>query len=319
MSESLVRLVRQIDHTTVVETQYDEVASWPKGELDRYLAAGLLSPAEPAHSLVCEECGELEEVILLDSIVTPPFAPFLRCGKAGPYRVAMERLQRWQMSVLQLVDALFRHVPLIGSREEVVRHRIWRLGKVRWAGVFWQVYFGRALQRRDAWHAINQAAFPARSVLFVPSKAYQADVRILKMPVVIGLDTVISWNGEALAFDQAQVEQQLALELAASQMTPTSKPLPKRATRTALIEQLRRELEEHLRSARDYAQVTQDRTGTPELLPRPTMEFLAKRLGVNKSTISRCFEDESGGDLRFMWEMAADVDRIVGATNVSGS
>jgi hypothetical protein len=87
----------------------------------------------------------------------------------------------------------------------------------------------------------------------------------------------------------------------------------KRASRTALIELLRREIEEHLRSARDYARATQDRTGTPLLLPRPSMEHLARRFRVHKSTISRCLRDKGAATLRMLWDVAADLDRILGA------
>lgn len=87
--------------------------------------------------------------------------------------------------------------------------------------------------------------------------------------------------------------------------------LPKRGSRTALIEALTRELEVHLRGARDYALSMQERTGTPQLLPRPKMELLARKLGVHKSTVSRCFEDATARELRFLWDLAADLDRIL--------
>jgi len=317
MSKSLMRLLRLADYSTRVELPYDDIARWPDGEFDRSLKAGLLTPGQPAHSLVCEECGETEDVVLMPSIVEPPAVPYLRCGLVGPYRIYAERLQRWQMSIPQLMNAVFGGLDLVGNREEIVRLRLWRLGKARWAGALWTVYFGRALHCRDAWQIINRSAMPARSVLFVPSKAIQADVRVERMPLMFGLDTLVSWNGDQLHFDIAQVEQHLALELAASQFLPTAKPVPKRGSRTALIESLRQELEDHLRSARDYALETQQRSGTPELLPRPTMEFLAKRLGVNKSTVSRCLEDDSASDLRLLWEIAGDLDRLLSAAGCS--
>ena len=309
MSDNLMRLLRLADYTTVVECQFDEVAQWPAGELERCLAVGLLSPAEPAQSVVCEECGEIEEVVLMESVVTPPFAPYVRCALAGAYRIRRERLQRWQMSIHQLIDVVFRGIDLVGIRHELIRMRMWRLGKSRWARTQWNVYLGRALQCRDAWQIINHASLPARSVLFVPSRPPETDVRIARMPVVIGLDTIVSWSGDKLQIDQAQVEQQLASELAASKLL-SEKPLSKRGSRAALIDSLRRELEEHLRAARDYAEEMLERTGTPQLLPRPTMELLARRLGVNRSTVSRCFEDESGDQIRMLWEVAADLDRL---------
>ncbi|MHB0960894.1 MAG: DNA methyltransferase [Pirellulaceae bacterium] len=47
-------------------------------------------------------------------------------------------------------------------------------------------------------------------------------------------------------------------------------------SRLVVIEMLTREMQEHLRAARDHAVDTQDRTGTPQLLPRPQRDFLAR-------------------------------------------
>jgi len=59
-------------------------------------------------------------------------------GNLGPVRLPFERLKQWEMNYTQLIDALFAEVPLRGSREEVVRDRIWRLGKARcWPG-YWE-------------------------------------------------------------------------------------------------------------------------------------------------------------------------------------
>lgn len=318
MSNSLTRLLRQADYTTVVETLFDEVAGWPAGELERYLSAGMLSPSEPARSLVCDECGEIEDIVLMESVVSPPFVPYLRCGLVGPYRIASQRLQRWQMTIPQLLDVAFRGLELAGNREEISRMRMWRLGKARWAGTSWSIFFGRALHSRDTWQIINQANMPVHSVLFAPSRAFQADIRVERMPIVFGLDTVLSWRGNDLHFDHAQVEQHLAFELETRESSPTARPIPKRASRAALIESLRQELAEHLRSARDFANETLQRTGTPELLPRPTMELLAKRLGVSKSTVSRCIEDASAHEVRLLWEVAGDLDRLLSAAGCRG-
>jgi len=68
---------------------------------------------------------------------------------------------------------------------------------------------------------------------------------------------------------------------------------------------------EHLRTARDYALETRERTGTPELLPRPSQKQLATRLGISESNVSRCQHDKSARELALLWEWAADLDRVL--------
>lgn len=311
MFKGLSQLLAQADYKTLISTNFDETREWPDGELDRCLAAGLLFPAEPALGLCCEECGEYEDVVMIDSVVSPPCVPYLRCSEVGSYRIDPQRLQRWGCSIPQLLDAVFQVISFAGNRNEIARLRLWGLGKVRWAGSRWTVFFGRALHCRDGGQILRQADLPAKSVLFVPSRPPTFEPQLEQMPIVIGLDTVVDWNGNHLRLDLAQIEQQLADELAASQTPPPEKPVPKRGSRTATIEALRRLLEEHLRAARDHALSTIDRTGTPELLPRPRQDLLARQLGVDKSTVTRCLEDESARELRYLWEMAADLDRII--------
>ena len=84
-----------------------------------------------------------------------------------------------------------------------------------------------------------------------------------------------------------------------------------RGSRLAVIEMLTGEMQEHLRAARDHAVDTLDRTGTPQLLPRPQRDFLARKLNVHKSSVTRAFQDDESRELQFLWDLAADLDRIL--------
>jgi hypothetical protein len=217
------------------------------------------------------------------------------------------------MSISRFVEVITEQLQPVGDRAELVPSRVWRLGKVRWNGVARHVYFARGLHRSDARQVLSGCALPNRSVILVPSKLpVQRDLQELAS-AVFPLDTLLAWHQGKLQFDHREVESLLAMDLPPAATASAKPPVPKRATRTALIESLQLELEEHLRAARDYAVDTLERTGTPRLLPRPTKEFLAKRLGVNKSTISRCFDDVSAGQVRLLWDVAADVDQLLSA------
>ena len=79
----------------------------------------------------------------------------------------------------------------------------------------------------------------------------------------------------------------------------------------AVIEMLTHEMQEHLRAVRDHAVDALDRTGTPQLLPRPSRDLLARKVGVHKSRVTRAFQDTEARELRFLWDLAADLDRIL--------
>lgn len=83
----------------------------------------------------------------------------------------------------------------------------------------------------------------------------------------------------------------------------------KRADRAAAIEALKRELVEHVRSARRYALATTDQGKCPELLPRPLKKDLARLLGLKAHTVTRCFKDNR--ELRMLWAVAGDLDQVM--------
>jgi hypothetical protein len=84
----------------------------------------------------------------------------------------------------------------------------------------------------------------------------------------------------------------------------------KRATRTAKIDRLVREVKEHLLAARDHAHSSEAATGTPALLPRPTQKELAKRAGVSPIDVSRCLRDDAANELRVLWTTAQDLEQV---------
>ena len=293
MSDVLAKVLTSAEGVYPPIFSFDDVSPWPAGELERCVAAGLLRPGRSATVLTCPECGESEEVFLLQDSLTKQSHAYVRCAEVGLVAIAWERLQTWELTFMQLMDAVFAGVTLTGLREEIVRDRVWRLGKTRWAGASRSVYFARGLHRRDTWQVLNQAKLTPRSVVFVPARLPETDTRVDAMPLVIPLTAVVSWENDALHFDQSYVEAEIAGTLATLDSQTADKPhSAPRGSRLVVIEMLTREMQEHLRAARDHAVDTLDRTGTPQLLPRPQRDFLARKLNVHKSSVTRAFQDD---------------------------
>jgi hypothetical protein len=306
---TLLRLADADDRPGV---DYDYVERlWPAGEVDRCVATGLLRPGPPAQRLPCPACGELEQVVFIESGATEELLAYLPCGEGGPVPIPGERLKTWQMSFPQFLDAAFAGVRLTDGREELVRDRVWRLGKSTWAGAGWNVYFARGLHCRDARRLLRAAQFPPRSVVFVPDSLPDEEARDGVTAVYVPLHAVLTWEGTTLRFDHEFVAAQLRPSL--EEATPSKRPRPKRADRTAMIELLTKHMMEHVKAARDYAQSSADFHGEPRLLPRPQQQELARLAGVSKAAVSRCFRDPGARELRYLWELADDLDRLLNA------
>lgn len=85
----------------------------------------------------------------------------------------------------------------------------------------------------------------------------------------------------------------------------------KRSDRAINIERLKDEMIKHLLAARDHAWDTKDRTGTAELLPRPTQKELGELSGLSETGVSRCLNDPRARELKTYWDTADDLNLIM--------
>ena len=85
----------------------------------------------------------------------------------------------------------------------------------------------------------------------------------------------------------------------------------KRRDRAAGIDALRKELVQHIKAAREFAQAAIDEGREPQLLPRPLRTDLAERLGMSNSAVSRCFNDSAAAELKLLWKTAGDLEAVM--------
>jgi hypothetical protein len=103
---------------------YDEMRRWPEAEREALLRLGLLRRADDADSVVCETCGESEEV---RSDLGPE--PRVYCPQLGLMPVSQERLQQWDVDFQALARLLRAGLNLAGTVEELAPGRAWILGR----------------------------------------------------------------------------------------------------------------------------------------------------------------------------------------------
>jgi len=187
--------------------------------------------------------------------------------------------------------------------------RLWYVGRVRWAGRQRDVCFTVCRSPRADAKAAEAVQTRPKHLLFVPSET-AVDYWSAVAGLVFALERYLFLDGESLRFDtQAVADRLVELGLAGDGRKKAARR--KRASRTANIEKLTQAMMEHVRTARKAAFDSREHTGTPDLLPRPTLEELARQTGMSPATASRCLKDPEARELRFLWELAVALDRLM--------
>jgi len=96
-----------------------------------------------------------------------------------------------------------------------------------------------------------------------------------------------------------------------SQGTGGKRPGGRRTSRVVAIDALTKAMKDHLRAAHSHACQSLQDTGEPKLLPRPEKKLLGKMVGCSKTKVTNCFGDAAAGELRTLYEIAADLERVM--------
>ncbi len=308
MNNPFERMLRRINFDPLVVDQRQLTADcdalW-----DWFLSHGLLEMTVPKQGSLCPDCWELGSVVCL-----PPVSPkeestfYVSCEECGPSRIPIEQIQQWIFDIPGFLATILRDVPRAGMSGMIHENRWWRLGRVRWAGSQWNLYFARDDRRgREP----LQIDLPPRSVVLVPRLPLLGGEMHSKPVAMLPLDQLLTWDGTDLLFDQEFAEDQLAAVQLPDRKSQRKSLPTKAGERQAKIKVLERALTEHLISARDYAVTTRDRTGAAQLLKRPTIAWLSKEVGFSESTVWRCLQNAKQERLGQLWELAGDVERIL--------
>lgn len=99
--------------------------------------------------------------------------------------------------------------------------------------------------------------------------------------------------------------------MVASAATGPKQAPRRRSNRATDIEQLKRELVEHIRSARDYAMAQIDAGKPAAILPRPAKSELGRRVGIKPYRVTRAFGDRLATELQLLWRMADDIEQVM--------
>ncbi|HHM11911.1 MAG TPA: XRE family transcriptional regulator [Planctomycetaceae bacterium] len=301
MSRALQRLLSRLEVSPPVIGADEANRDW--GPLfDPLVGRGIVRPIAAASAVDCSDCSRRCRVEFLQDD-SGNRRGFIHCPDCGIAEVPLERLERWEIDVEFFLRAVFADARLVPRRET---QRLWHVGSATWCGRSRQVWFVRGLARDGRIDDVLERH--PKAVVFAPTEDGARRWHERRGTLVISLESCLALRDGRLVLERDVVEGRIADSGLAG---PKPKRPKKRAARAANIERLERELIAHLRAARDHAFATRDGPDGPQLLPRPSQEELARRTGMSKSTVSRCFNDDHARELKLYWETALDLDRIM--------
>jgi hypothetical protein len=184
----------------------DEISRWAEGALDFFIWQRLLSPATPAQQVVCDGC---EEGCFMPVEVPPADAPiaatpFIICNQRddiGRVRVDPNRLRRWRVDPGLLAMLVSSQLGIDQTPQELIRRRLWFLGRAGLAGNSTEVFFARGLSWTDAGEIFGHNRDLRESgspLIFAPGKPSNG---LLPNASLVSLDRLLSLQKDRLVLD----------------------------------------------------------------------------------------------------------------------
>ena len=188
-----------------------ELAAWPEGHAGMLIAAGLLRRDDNATTVVCDACqeGHVEEVVLVESPPGSPVRAYIHCPEAGRVAVPMDSLKQWIVDFHGLARAAAIGLDLAGEVEEIVRARLWLLGKATIGGRSRDVFLARGatwIDAPSAFGACERLNASKGALVLVPGEVPSHDVWTGEAPAVVALKLVARLEEDRLTFDRDHLE-----------------------------------------------------------------------------------------------------------------
>lgn len=267
----------------------------------------ILRELTPVGFANCSDCSRQCEVEYIQA-ADGKMRGYLHCDECGLEEVFSDRLRRWEIDSEAMLRAVFSELKL--SMEMKSPGCLWRIGRATWAGHSRHVWFVRRTPTgRDG--AVEILRKNPKAIVFAPTTEGASLWKKVAGCFSIPLDEVCTLDTRGPSLKVEDIEERIID--AWSSADGAKKPKRKRrASRLAAIEKLEKELIQHIQDAKDHAYAIKDLTGTPALLRRPTQKELAAQLKMDESLVSRCLDEKESPNLRYLWDLAADLDRILG-------
>jgi hypothetical protein len=126
------------------------VESWPGDVHQQLLAHGLLVQADNADRVLCPECRDHEEEVVVRTSADGRPRFFIACPRQLRVEISPTALRRWQVAPLSVASTLAKTLKLTGRCTELLAGRLWRMGRSAWKDSTRDMFFARGLNWDDA-------------------------------------------------------------------------------------------------------------------------------------------------------------------------
>lgn len=183
-----------------------EVSRWPDGALDWLTGAGILTAAEPAEDILCEECPEgcwIKPTIRKDPKTRRSFGTYLcrRHEDIGWFKVDLARRRQWKFSLVGLAKAVSKAVKPTGKVTELASERLVLLGIVKLDGKSRELFLACGVGWPDA-----SQVFGSCSRLKMASHLAMLTLAAMpREPLLAGRELAVRPLAEIAAFDKGRL------------------------------------------------------------------------------------------------------------------
>lgn len=156
--------------------------------------------------VVCPECGDChaEEVVaVLDAAGRTRNC--IPCPAHGRVEVPAESLERWTIDWNAMARGVSAALDIGGQCAPLEPDRVWRLGRLKWQGLFRDVLLARGLPWTDGRRIAQRIAHATRPIVFVGDAPPTANAWTGRPPPVARLSQVATLDGGRLAIDREAV------------------------------------------------------------------------------------------------------------------
>jgi hypothetical protein len=177
------------------------IESWPRQAREKFVELRFLIPAENASRVLCPECYQHEEEVVV--LQGPGDMPrhFVPCPEVTRARVSPNDLRQWTVHASAIAEALATTLALSGRCTELAPNRLWRLGRTDWSGESRDLMFARGLHLDDGPEVRAEIVRGKKPIVFAPLCLPPDGFWLRRVPPVLMLSQFFSFLD-----DEIQVE-----------------------------------------------------------------------------------------------------------------
>ena len=265
---------------------------------------GLLKQTGPAQRIFCPECrGHSADVEYSET----QKRYYIECEEYGWMIIDQKELQQWEFRFEPLARLVAESLGCQGEFRELYPDSLWNVGRAAIAGQSRPIYVGRRFIGVHADEILPLLPTGKSPLLFAISRFPPEGLPGIDPNRIFEMGSLVSFVDGQLQMEAQPVHDQIAELLRGS--GPKKPPAKKRRSRAETIDALKHELHQHILSMKSMV-CDADARGRDIQLPKLTHEDLAKRIGKERSAVTRAIKDKSDPMLQILWKTIRNVDAI---------